>query len=205
MKDSATPVRTPQPGAPLFSHSIKIVTGTVLLTSLVACATAPLEPAEPSVPAVPVSELAKANDNYAARNYPGAVREYEAIIKDDDASANNRRLAHLGKALVFLGPDKDWHSLENAKMSLGDAGRIAPDDNEEFAIETDMLMDSVTTLIGAESELRELQAKSGSSGAEVARLKKERDALAAERDALLEEQQGLNAALEKLKNLTLGN
>jgi len=50
-----------------------------------------------------------------------------------------------------------------------------------------------------------LKAKTINSNVEIAKLKKERDVLVMERNELLKEQQALNEALEKLKNLTLGN
>ena len=60
-------------------------------------------------------------------------------------------------------------------------------------------------MIGTESKYVVLQSKSGNTGAEVTQLKQERDALQTERDDLLAEQKSLNEALEKLKQLTLGN
>ena len=96
---------------------------------------------------------------YNTRNYTGAVREFDTIITDADASANSRRLSHLGKALIYLSTDKNWHSVENAKMSLNSAGQVVPEGDEEFAVETDMFMDSIAALIGAESEYQELQSK----------------------------------------------
>ena len=68
-----------------------------------------------------------------------------------------------------------------------------------------MLMDSVAAQIGSESNYLEMKSKAGTTRAEITRLQKERDALVQERDGLLKEQQALNEALEKLKNLTLGN
>jgi len=185
----------------------RLTTVTLLLTSLAACATVPSESAESTAAPerVPDTGLTSANVMYNTRNYTGAVREFDTIIRDADASANSHRLSHLGKALIYLGTDKNWHSIENAKMSLNSAGQVIPETGEEFTVETDMFMDSIAALIGAESENHELQSKTGNSSAEIARLKKERDTLANERDQLLKEQQALNEALEKLKNLTLGS
>lgn len=211
MKASVTPPKIPgsgkTPTKPTgFSQIWRLATGTLLLTGLVACATVPSESVDSAAVAdVPDMGLASANVLYNTRNYTGAVREFDTIITDPDASANSHRLSHLGKALIYLSSDKKWHNIENAKMSLHAAGQIVPESDEEFAVETDMFMDSIAALIGSESEYLELRAKSGNSGAEIARLKKERNALTAERDQLLEEQQALNNALEKLKNLTLGS
>jgi len=210
MRETDTPITSDSGKAPAklsnISRTWKLATGTLLLTSLVACATVPSNSADSTTAAdTPDMGLASANVMYNTRNYTGAVREFDTIITDPDASANSRRLSHLGKALIYLSSDKNWHSIENAKLSLNAAGQIVPESDEEFAVETDMFMDSIAALIGSESEYLELQAKSGNSGAEIARLKKERNALTVERDQLLKEQQALNDALEKLKNLTLGS
>lgn len=187
--------------------SVRLAVCSILVASLVACASLPPGTVEPEI----VDEkkldmgLASVSDLYSTRNNAAAMDGFDSIISDADSSANSRRLAHLGKALVYLGGDDNWHSLENAKMSLSAAGSVTPGDDEEFAIETDMLMDSIAAQIGSESEFLELKAKTGNSGVEIARLRNERDALVKERDELLSEQQALNEALEKLKNLTLGN
>ena len=217
MKEVVTPITisfskkptTRQPHSVQFrpNQFWRMAAGTLLLTGLVACASVPSDTTVPIVVAEPAPDtgLTSANVMYNTRNYTGAVREFDAIIRDADASANSHRLSHLGKALIYLGTDENWHSIENAKMSLNSAGQVMPENGEEFAVETDMFMDSIAALIGAESENHELLSKSGNSGKEIARLKEERNALANERDKLLKEQQALNDALEKLKNLTLGS
>ncbi len=180
--------------------ALRLITGLLLLSGLLACATSPTT--EQRVVDV---GLAGANNMYNTRNYLGAVREFDVIISDPESSANSQRLANLGKALIYLGDDENWHSLENAKMSLMAAGRVVPANNEEFAVETDLLMDAIASLTGAESKYQALETKAGGSGGEIAALKKERDALAIERDVLLKEQAALNEALERLKKLTLGD
>ena len=186
---------------------LKIATSIVVICSLVACAAVPTEPvaAKPSSRASSHSSMAAAATKYNTRDFSGAFKEFDTISSDDSASANSRRLAHLGKALVYLGKDAKWHSLENAKMSLVSAGAVVPDGDGGFDVETDLLMDAVSAVIGSESKFVALKSKSGNAGAEVTQLKEERDALAAERDGLLAEQEVLNEALEKLKKLTLGN
>lgn len=183
------------------------IIASLVLSSMVACAVAPSAPApaDPSTHTRPATGIAGATDMYNNENYAGAIREYDSIVKSETANADERRLAHLGKALVYLGNDEQWHSLDNAKLALASAGQIMPAAGEEFAPLTDLLMDAVTDVIGTESKYIELQSKTGNSGAELGRLKKERDTLKAERDALLKEQKALNEALEKLKSLTLGN
>jgi hypothetical protein len=212
MKEPVTPItisfsKKPSIKQPCSGQFWRLATAALLLSSLIGCATvAPDSAVSIAVPEpTPDTGLASANVMYNTRNYTGAIREFDTIIADADASANSRRLSHLGKSLIYLSTDKNWHSIENAKMSLNSAGQIVPEGDEEFAVETDMFMDSITALIGAESENHELQSKTGNSSAEIARLKEERTALANERDALLKEQQALSEALEKLKNLTLGS
>ena len=185
----------------------RVVTTTMILSTLVACATAPAKPAgsKTTTQAQSSKGMITAADMYNSRNYAGAIREFDNIITDKNESANSRRMAHLGKAMIYLGNDENWHSLENAKMSVIAAGQVAPPDNEEFAIETDMLMDAISAVIGTESKYAVMQGKSGASGAEIGQLKKEIVTLETERDDLLAEQKRLNDALQKLKELTLGN
>jgi len=211
MKEAVTPItipcsKKPSVGQPASGQFWRLAAGTLLLSGLIGCATVPSDSADSNavLERAPDTGLASANVMYNTRNYTGAVREFDTIIADTDASANSRRLSHLGKALIYLSADKNWHSIENAKMSLHAAGQVVPENDEEFAVETDMFMDSISALIGTESEYDDLKSKSGNSSAEIGRLKKERNALASERDELLREQQALNDALEKLKNLTLG-
>jgi hypothetical protein len=178
-----------------------------MLSVLAACAATPSKPVatEPATQVKARTGMDAAANLYNSANYGGAIREFDKIISNQDSSANNRRLAHLGKALVYLGNDLDWHSIANAKMSLISAGQVAPKENEEFSVETDLLMDAVSAVIGSESKYTMLKERSGGSNTQVAKLKEEAAALEAERDELIEEQIVLHEALEKLKELTLGN
>ncbi|MCW8924992.1 MAG: hypothetical protein OQJ84_01950 [Xanthomonadales bacterium] len=179
----------------------------LFLSNLVACAVTPgaATPVEQVTQPGLDNGITGATDLYNSQDYSSAIEEYDKVIKSSGASANERRLAHLGKALVYLGNDENWHSLDNAKLALVSAGQVVAATGEEFAAETDLLMGAVTDVIGTESKYIELQSKTGNSSAELGRLKKERDALKAERDQLLKEQKALNEALEKLKSLTLGD
>ena len=186
---------------------LKLMSALFLIGSLFACAATPTQQSSSGPAVQPDSDkgLAGAAAMYNTRNYPGAIREFDAVIANKGASANNRRLAHLGKAMVYLGSDEKWHSMANAKMSLVSAGQVAPKDGEDFNVETDMLMDAVSAVIGTESKYAVLMSKSSHSGQENAKLRQELDEVKAEREELLEEQKVLNEALEKLKKLTLGN
>ena len=187
--------------------AFRMVTVAVMAVALSACAAAPAKQAESQTQDKMEFQtgMSGAADMYNSRNYPGAIREFDNIIMDDTSSANSRRLAHLGKALVYLGPDKNWHSVDNAKLSLMSAGQVAPEGTEEFSVETDLLMDAISAVIGTESKYSVLMAKSQGAGSESTELKRELDSVKAERDELLTEQKVLNDAIEKLKALTLGS
>ncbi|MGA9575603.1 MAG: hypothetical protein WBS20_16810 [Lysobacterales bacterium] len=179
----------------------------VMAMSLAACATAPSTPEAASSgtqahASTPVTEAARM---YNSGDYAGALYAFDKLSKNQAASANDRRLANLGKALVYLGSDPELHSVPNAKMALVSATQVNAADNEEFLIETNMLMEAISFVIGTESKYDVVKEKSGDSNAQVSRLKKENAALQSERDALLAEQKSLKEALEKLKKLTLGN
>lgn len=190
-----------------FRQALRFGTILTVVCGLAACVVTPTQPsvAEPVGIVKPGMGMMAAIAMYDSRNYPSAIKKFDKISSSEDASANNRRLAHLGQAMVYLSNDAKWHSLENAKMSLVAAGQVVPEANEEFNIETDLLYDAITSVIGTESKFVVLQSKSGNSGAEVTQLKRERDELEAERNELLAEQKNLNEALEKLKQLTLGD
>ena len=200
------------PDVPLKAVSVKgrvsrLLTVALMFSSLVACAVTPTQPSDSG--AVEQKSqgagLATAIDSYNGRDYADAIQGFEDVLGDGASSASDRRLAHLGKAMVYLGNDELWHSMENAKMSLISAGQVAAAGGGKFSAESDLLMDAVSAVIGTESKYIALQTKSGNSGAEIAQLKRERDALAQQRDDLLAEQKRLNEALEKLKQLTLGD
>jgi len=188
-------------------RALRLLTAIVLSGSLAACAVAPTDSSSSGFidQAVPKTGLTMAADMYNSRNYPGAIREFDNVISDAGTSANDRRLAHLGKSLVYLGNDTKWHSIDNAKLSLQSAGQVAPEGDDEFSAETDLLMDAVSNVIGTESKYVVLQGKTTGSGAQISELRREIDDLKSENSELLAEQKILHEALEKLKELSLGN
>ena len=188
--------RLDTPANSLFINQVILrLMSIMLLIGLAACAATPQATTRTTTSNI---NVVSAYDMYNMSNYSGAVSEFDSIIGDGAASANSRRMAHLGKALIYLGADPHWYSIDNAKLSLNSAGVIAPDGDAEFAVETDMLMDAILNLMGTESELAGLKSRSARSRDEIAALKMERD-------SLLTEQKTLNEALEKLKDLTLSN
>lgn len=184
----------------------RLCTAVLLSTLLAACAETPTQPAA-TVPhkAVRGQGLDAASSLYEAREYDKALLQFDRVIAAPAASANSKRLAYLGKALIYLGNDEKWRNLDKAKLAISDAAKVKLGDGEQFTAEANMVRDAVMALAGSQSAYDALQTKTGGTGGEIARLKKQRDALVAERDALLEEQATLNQALEKLKELTLKN
>ena len=167
------------------------------------CATAPeVQEAPPPEPVAPVAvvvkdhsaELRAAHDSYAQSQYGAAIATLDAVLADPEAQPGARRQAFLGKAMVFVGPDRELNTLANAKAALQSAAAIPPDPADA---QSPYLATTLERLIAAETSLGEVNGKLASAT-------KERSALAAERTQLLAEQEKLKAALEKMKQLTLG-
>ena len=178
-----------------------------VLASMIACASVEPQQGQPIEveKAVMDGGLANANIAYITNDYDTAIKEFSAVAVDPATGANSRRMAYLGQALIYLGSDKEFYSLENAKLALRSADQVTPVENEEFSLASEMLMDAVVITIGSQSRYAELYSKSGRYSSEVVRLKSERDKLQADNIELIKEQAALNDALERLKNLTLGN
>ena len=182
----------------------RLFSSIVLISGLAACAaTTPVSDSPGEIK--PDISLSAAHDMYNSSDYSGATKAFDKIIADKQAGAHTHRLAHLGKAMIYLGNDTNWHSLENAKMSLMAAGQVASKGPDNLSVETDLLIKAVSAVIGTESKYAVLLAKSGGSGAQNMELRRELDTLKAERVELLAEQKVLNEALQKLKELTLGD
>lgn len=173
---------------------------TLVLGSGLSCAVTPTadtaEPAAKPVTTRPVNAgLRSAYTNYEKRDYAAAAAEYDQLTASVDAKDSIQRLAHLGKALVYLSTDPHWRNLEAAGHSLQSA-EVLESGNKN--LETSMLMNALSALIVVESNISELDTKVANSAAEIARLKHQTETLKAEQVAL-------NEALEKLKALTIGN
>ncbi len=135
-----------------------------------------------------------AYDLYSRRDFAGAADAYDALLTEA-GSAEQTRLAQLGKALLFLSTDPQWRDMEKAAASLQAAEAVEGDPANP---ETAMLMNALSSLIGVEANISELNTKVSNATVEIARLKAQREALEAEQAAL-------NEALEKLKELTIGS
>jgi hypothetical protein len=185
----------------------RLALAVMVMVSVAACAVAPTGTSAPGSAdyEVPGAGMAAAIDDYNKDDYPAAISGFDAVIADTGTSANDRRLAYLGKTLVYLGSDENLHSIENARQSLASAGQVAGADSKAFTVESELLMEALSTMVGMESRYVALLAISGDPSSEVEELERERDALAKERDELLAEREALNEALERLKQLTLGN
>ncbi len=205
IKLNATPPLLPARGL-LRLLPARLCTLVLLSALLAACAETPTQPAATDGHIAASGQgLEAASSLYEAREYDKALRQFDRVIAAPGPSANSKRLAYLGKALIYLSNDEKWHNLDKAKLAISDAAKIKPAGGEQFAAEANMVRDAVMALAGSQSAYDALQTKTGGAGGEIAQLKKQRDALVAERDALLKEQASLNQALEKLKELTLKN
>ena len=128
---------------------------------------------------------------FERRNYAGAAAAYDDAAEDN---ARSKRLAHLGRALIHLSTDPQWRDLDAAARNLQAAENMGGSNEVEIS----MLMNALSSLIGVEANISELNTKVANSASEIARLKEERQALIADQAAL-------NEAIEKLKALTIGN
>lgn len=185
----------------------RLVIGIFVLSTVVACASVDQQAAQPDIVDNEVmdDDLTRANLAYNNDDYEAAIKQFHSISLDSNASANDQRTAYLGQALIYLSSDKKLHSLDNAKLALRSAEQVEATENDDFSLATDLLLDAINITIGTESRYTQLKSKSGNSSSEVVRLKAERDALLADNSKLLQEQENLKDALERLKNLTLGN
>lgn len=184
----------------------KTLIGLLLSAGLTACATAPSKPVEQAPADVPLTPaFSSASTDFKTRQYAAAVGKFDAIIADPGTPAKERRLAHLGKALVYLSYDEEWRSIQNARDALGQAAKVPVPAGETLDIETDMLMESILAQIDSQSVYDNMKSQTKDSGYQVAQLEKKQEALEKERDALIKENENLNQALERLKNLTLGD
>ncbi|MFT5372478.1 MAG: hypothetical protein ACI9R7_002024 [Lysobacterales bacterium] len=96
---------------------------------------------------------------------------------------------------MHLSTDSEWRDLGQAGAALQAAEAI---DNSANKVESGMLMNALSSLIGVETNISELNSKASNSRAEIVKLKSDLEAAHAEQVAL-------NEALEKLKALTIGN
>ena len=161
------------------------------------CAVGPTESAAPDAGNEPSPRRAgsgtveSAFAQFERRNYSGAAAAYEDAADDD---AHSERLAYLGQALIHLSTDPQWRDLDAAARKLQAAESV----DGPTEVEIRMLMNALSSLIGVEANISELNTKVVNSASEIARLKDERKALIADQAAL-------NEAIEKLKALTIGN
>ena len=161
------------------------------------CAVSPTEPTatdsghEPSSRRAGSGTVESAFAQFERRNYAGAAAAYDDAANDD---AHAKRLAHLGQALIHLSTDPQWRDLDAAAHKLQAAENLGG----ATEVEISMLMNALSSLIGVEANISELNTKVANSASEIARLKDERQALVAN-------QAVLNEAIEKLKALTIGN
>ena len=139
--------------------------GLLLSAGLAACATAPSKPVEQAPADVPLTPVfSSASTDFKSRQYTDAVGKFDAIIADSSTPAKERRLAHLGKALVFLSYDEEWRSIQNARDALGQAAKVPVPTGETLDIETDLLMESILAQIDSQTAYDTMKSQSKDSG-----------------------------------------
>ena len=177
------------------------LTAALVMSSALSCAVAPTSDSEPVAQAKPTqtntasSGVQAAYANYQKRDFAAAASGFEALANDERSNSESKRLALLGQALVHLSTDADYRNIDQAGSALQLAETM---ESNSASVETNMLMNALSALIGVEANISELNTKLANSSSEIAGMKQEREELVAEQDAL-------NEALEKLKALTIGN
>jgi hypothetical protein len=197
---------TSHAGTARARRAVRIGAACAVLLIGAACATAPQKDTVAPAPAQANSSarLESAFQAYDLRKFESAAAAFEAIANDGAASANDRRIAHLGMAMIHLSTDLDWRDIDAAKVSLDEARAVAQEDPSP-RVETNMLALAVNDLVNVEADNTELMRRSNELARELGRVKETQGDWQAEREALLAEQARLQQTLDKLKQLTLGN
>lgn len=139
--------------------------------------------------------IQEAFDQFSRRDFATAMSGFDNVADSANANPDDQRLAHLGKSLVYLSTDREWRDLDAAAMALQSAEDIPGGSNP---VQHGMLVNAVSSLIGAEKNNAELKGKVNNAAYELGKLKEALE----NQDA---EVATLNEALEKLKDLTIGN
>ena len=189
-----------------FQVFCKTALGLILALALASCAVAPdggdaagAQAAGTMSTAERNAQLSQAFDAYERRNFASAHEGFEALT--ESGNADTERLAWLGIALVRVSTDPDWRDPEAARVALQSA------ESTEGApgIAAGMLINALSSLILIEADMSAVTRQQLNTAYEAREAEAEINALREERDALLAEQERLNEALEKLKELTIGN
>ncbi|MBT8062488.1 MAG: hypothetical protein KJO85_07370, partial [Gammaproteobacteria bacterium] len=155
---------------PLF----KILVVPVCAAALVSCAVAPSgDGSGAPTQATPSSSANEGDirvgfDAYQKRDFTDAYNAYERAT--GSADSRTARLAHLGKALVYLSTDGQWRDVNKAALSLQAAESVEGNPS----IESSMLINSLSSLIGVEADITALNRQVSNSSVELGRLKQER-------------------------------
>lgn len=178
-----------------------LLLGVLVLSSGLSCAVAPETSNDPAVKAVSFAvdtasdSIKDAYASYERRDFAGAATGFGTVLSSSNTKPEDQVLANLGMALIHLSTDSEWRDLGQAGAALQAAEAI---DNSANKVESGMLMNALSSLIGVETNISELNSKASNSRAEIVKLKSDLEAAHAEQVAL-------NEALEKLKALTIGN
>jgi hypothetical protein len=174
----------------------------LLAVSCVSCAVTETKPKAASISTSGI--VGTAWSTYSHRDYAGAVSAFDQVISNKASSNDQQRQAWLGKALVYLSTDPDWRDLDKARAAVQSASDISTG-NESQSAGVNFFGSAVEGHINAESDNAELNAKVTELLRELEQSKSSLADLEAENKTLRAEQENLNVALEKLKELTLGN
>ena len=172
----------------------------LLAVSSVSCAVT--EPAPAPVATTQSVSFDDAWTAYSHRDFTIAMSAFDQVI--ENGSNDQKRQAWLGKALVYLSTDRDWRDLGQAQAAVQTASEFSGT-GEAHSATVNLFGSAVEGHINAESDNTELNARINELLRELEQAKSARDSLAAENRKLVAEQEKLNAALERLKQLTLGN
>jgi hypothetical protein len=180
---------------------LRIGIAAMLIIGSVSCAVT--EPAPSPVPVTTAGNNDAAWNAFSQRQFALAVEEFERVTSNPQNSTDVRRQAWLGKALVYLSTDPEWRDLAQARNAVQSADDIVNGSQTDSA--SKLFSAAIDGHINAESDNTELNGRIKELLRELEKIKTSTAALQSENDALLAEQEKLNAALEKMKELTLGN
>ncbi len=175
----------------------------VFTLSCVSCAvTEPAPPPEPDIVAE-TNNIDVAWEAYSRRNFEDAMQAFDEISSDPSVNHNQQRQALLGKALIYLSTSPDWRNLDQARHALQEASDLAGNGN--YSAGVNFFGSAVEGHFNAETDNTELNAKVDELLRELEKTKSSLAQAEAQNQSLETELEKLNTALEKMKELTLGD
>lgn len=170
---------------------------------LAACASLVPHPTVETPTAAPVvtshahqADLASSYANYARGNESAALATLDTITRDPQSSAAATRNAHLAEALIRVNGAPTVRDTDAARAALQSA--VALDAQAGADPMTQYLAKAIDAALTAHTHTQQLQSQARQLG-------RDKTDLRAQNDELTAQQAKLKAALEKLKQVTLGN